>query len=143
MTTRILIVDDSKRWRLFVRSILDRSPWFQVVGEACDGVEAVTKATALLPHVVLLDIGMPRLNGIEAAKRIKQVCPASKVIFLTQETDLDVQNEALATGAVAYVLKTRAGELQNVVDRAMLHQKPQPRQPGDQSPEPAILFRGY
>ena len=67
MITRILVVDDSEQWRLLVRSILERTLSFQIVGEASDGVEAVEKAAALLPDVVLLDIGMPRLNGIEAA----------------------------------------------------------------------------
>jgi two-component system, NarL family, nitrate/nitrite response regulator NarL len=116
---RILLVDDSDQWRFLVRSILERTPWFQVVGEASDGVEAVTQATALLPDVVLLDIGMPRLNGIEAAKNIRQTCPESRIIFLTQEHDSDVRNAALATGGVAYLLKSSASsELRSVIESA-------------------------
>ena len=75
MTTRILIVDDSREWRVFVGLILRNNPSFQVIGEACDGVEAIEKVTALLPDVVLLDIGMPRLNGIEAAKTDQESLP--------------------------------------------------------------------
>ena len=121
MKTRILLVDDSEQWRLSVRLILERTAWFHVVGEACDGVEAVTQATALLPDVVVLDIGMPRLNGIEAAKKIRQACPESKIIFLTQEHDSDVRKAALDTGGVAYLLKSHANyELKTTIQTAML-----------------------
>ena len=118
--TRILLVDDSEQGRLSVRLILERTAWFQVVGEACDGVDGVTQATALLPDVVLLDIGMPRLNGIEAAKKIRQACPESKIIFLTQEHDSDVRKAALDTGGVAYLLKSHANELKTTIQTAML-----------------------
>jgi two-component system, NarL family, nitrate/nitrite response regulator NarL len=101
VTIRILVVDDSEQWRLLIRSILERTGCFLVVGEASDGVEAITKATALLPNVVLLDIGMPRLNGIKAAQKIRQTCPESRIIFLTQEHDIDVRKVALAAGGVA------------------------------------------
>lgn len=121
MKTRILLVDDSERWRLSVRLILERTAWFQVVGEASDGVEAVTQATALLPDVVVLDIGMPRLNGIEAAKKIRQACPESKIIFLSQEDDGDVRKAALGTGGLAYLLKSHANhELKTTIQTAML-----------------------
>jgi DNA-binding NarL/FixJ family response regulator len=121
VTTNILVVDDSDRWRRLVRSILENVPSFRVVGEASDGLEAIKKATTLLPDVVLLDIGMPQLNGIEAAKKIRQACPNSNIIFLTQESDNDVRRAALATGAVAYVLKSNACyELRTMVEMATL-----------------------
>lgn len=111
MTLRILIVDDCRPWRTSVRSILERNRSFQVVGEAADGIEAIQTAATLRPDVVLLDIRMPRLNGIEAARVIKQnACPESKVIFLTQEDDQDVRSVALETGAAAYVLKSNASD---------------------------------
>lgn len=115
--TRILVVDDFHAWRVIVRSILERIPSFRVVGEASDGLEAINKAAILVPDVVLLDVGMPRLNGIEAAKKIRQECPKSTIIFLTQEDDSDVKRAALATGAVAYVLKSNANyELRTTIE---------------------------
>jgi two-component system, NarL family, response regulator NreC len=119
--TSILVVDDFDPWRSFVRSILERIPSFRVVGEASDGLEAIEKAATLAPDVVLLDIGMPRLNGIETGKRIRQSSPKSSIIFLTQENDSDVRAAALATGAVAYVLKSRASdELRTMIEMATL-----------------------
>lgn len=81
MTTSLLLVDDSDRWRSLVRSMLETISSFRIVGEASDGLEAIKKAAMLLPDVVLLDIGMPHLNGIEAAKKIRQACPNSNIIF--------------------------------------------------------------
>jgi len=121
VATTILLVDDSEQWRLLVRSILQSNSWFRVVGEATDGVDAIKKAATLLPDVVLLDVGMPRLNGIEAAKEIRQACPDSRIIFLTQEADSDIQKVALANGAFAYLLKSRASyELRTTIETAML-----------------------
>lgn len=117
--TRILLVDDSLQWRLLVFSILKRTSLFQIVGEASDGLEGITKASALLPDVVLLDMAMPRLNGIEAAKTIRQVSPESKIIFLTQDGDSDVRTAALATGASGYILKSRVyDELRTAIQTA-------------------------
>jgi len=121
MTTRILLVDDFKQWRLAVRSILESAPGFRIVGEAGDGVEAVKKVITLIPDIVLLDVGMPLLNGIEAAKIIRQTCPKSKVIFLSQDEDEDVRSAALATGAIAYLLKsTDTCHLQSTIKKTLL-----------------------
>ena len=119
---RIVLADDFAPWRQIVRSILDGIPGVCVVAEASDGQEAAQKAETLLPDIVLLDISMPVLNGIEAAKRIKQSCPKSKVIFLTQQNDDDVKSIALATGAEAYLSKSAAAsELRPVVEAAMFN----------------------
>lgn len=83
-------------------------PELQVVAEASDGREAVEKAVALKPNLILLDIGLPTLNGIEAARQIRQLAPESQIIFLTQESSEDVMREALSTGASGYVVKSRA-----------------------------------
>lgn len=105
---RILIADDSAEWRVRIRSILKTRPEWQVIGEACDGLDAVHTTKALGPAIVLLDIGMPILNGVEAARRIRQNSPSSKIIFVTQENDDEIRLAALATGAENYVLKTNA-----------------------------------
>jgi|SRR5215469_10683149 len=107
---RILVVDDFAEWRVRVRSMLQARPEWKVIGEACDGLEAVQRTTELQPDIVLLDIGMPILNGIEAAKRIRQDSPSSRIIFVTQENDADIRSEALATGAERYLLKANAME---------------------------------
>jgi DNA-binding NarL/FixJ family response regulator len=120
LVTRILLVDDFVQWRLAVRSILEAVPGFRIIGEASNGLEAIEKAATLRPDIVLLDIGMPILNGIEAARRIRRVCPNSKMIFLTQEQDSDVRAAALAVGADAYLLKaTAVGDLRPAIDAAL------------------------
>ena len=116
---RILLVDDIPQWRDKVRSILKANSQWQVVGEACNGLEAVQRTAELRPDLVLLDIGMPILNGIEAARQIRQHSPAIKVIFVTQEDDVEVRGTAFDAGAEGYVLKTNAAtELLHTVDAA-------------------------
>ena len=80
-----------------------------MIGEASDGLEAVQKAEELKPDLILLDINLPELNGIEAAQRIRQLSSSSKIVFLSQYDSLDVVRAALSTGAVGYVCKTYAG----------------------------------
>jgi DNA-binding NarL/FixJ family response regulator len=106
---RIRAVDDFKDWLRQVRLLLQPRPESQVIAEASDGLEAVQKAEDLKPDVILLDIGLPKLNGIEAARRIRQRSPSSKIIFLSQNSDLDVVRAALGTGALGYVRKIDAG----------------------------------
>ena len=114
------IADDSAEWRDRIRSILKTQPGWHVIGEACDGFEAVQLTTKLCPDVVLLDIGMPFLNGIEVARRIPQGSSISRIIFVTQEHDADIRMAALATGAEAYLLKANAtSELLPAVEAAL------------------------
>jgi CheY-like chemotaxis protein len=84
-------------------------PELQVICEVADGLEAVEKAGDLQPELVLLDIGLPRLNGIEAARQIHRLCPCSKILFVSQESSADIVQAALETGAVGYVVKADAG----------------------------------
>ncbi len=117
---RILVVDDFKDWLRQVRLLLQSRPECQVIAEASDGLEAVRKAQDLKPDLILLDIGLPKLNGIEAARRIRQRSPSSKIIFLSQNSNLDFVRAALGTGALGYVLKTDAGrELLPAVDAVL------------------------
>jgi DNA-binding NarL/FixJ family response regulator len=105
---RILMVDDYKDWRSFVRLLLQSRPEWQIVCEVSDGSEAVQKAEELKPDLIVLDIGLPKLNGIKAARRIRQVSPNSKIIFLSTDNSPDVAQAALSTGAQSYVHKARA-----------------------------------
>jgi two-component system nitrate/nitrite response regulator NarL len=108
-SVRILVVDDFEPWRQQVCSILQIRPGLRVVAEIADGLEAVQEAKELQPDLVLLDIGLPNLNGLEAANRIRQVAPSAKILFLTQNNDKDIVRAALSSGAQGYVLKTDAG----------------------------------
>ena len=96
--------------------MLQTRPELRVIAEAADGLEAIQKAQKLEPDLILLDIGLPNLNGIEAAIRIRQVAAGAKIIFLTQNSDKDIVLAALGTGAHGYVLKSDAGrELLNAI----------------------------
>ena len=106
---RVLVVDDYEAFRRFVCSTLSKNPELQVVGEASDGSEAVHQAEELQPDLIVLDIGLPTLNGIEVARRIRKHAPESKILFLSQESSTDVMQEALGSGALGYVVKTHAG----------------------------------
>jgi len=106
---RVLVVEDFKPFRRLICSMISQMPQLQIVGEASDGLEAVRKAGELRPELILLDIGLPTLNGIEAARRIRARAPDSKLIFVSQQSDLNVVQEALNLGALGYVVKTRIG----------------------------------
>ena len=105
---RVLIVDDFDAWKQYVLEKLQQNPILHVVDFASDGLEAVRKALELKPDLILLDIGLPGLCGIEAAKQIRNLLPESKIIFLTQERSTDVVQAALNSGAQGYVFKTSA-----------------------------------
>lgn len=105
----VLVVDDYEPFRRFVCSLLGESPELQIDGEVSDGLEAVHKAEELRPDLILLDIGMPTLNGIEAARRIRKLSPESKILFVSQESSADIVQEAFSLGALGYVAKMDAG----------------------------------
>jgi DNA-binding NarL/FixJ family response regulator len=105
----ILVVDDAEHWRKFISFILRIDPAMEIVSEASDGTHAVQEAKNHQPTIVLLDIGLPGANGIEAGRRILKEAPNSKVIYVSQESDLEVVQEALAMGAAGYVSKIDAG----------------------------------
>jgi len=106
---RVLVVDDSEPFRKFICSTIGKRPELHIVGEVMDGLQAVQKAEELQPDLILLDIGLPSLNGIEAARRIRNLSPKSKILFVSQESSADIVREALGTGAHGYVVKTDAG----------------------------------
>jgi len=105
---RILVVEDFEPFRRFICSTLGQTPELQIVGEASDGLQAVQKAEELQPDLILLDIGLPTVSGIEAAHRICRLVPAAKVLFVSQNNDADVVTAALSNGAKGYVRKQNA-----------------------------------
>lgn len=117
---RVLVVEDFEPFRRLVCATLRSMPALQIIGETSDGLEAVRKSAELRPDLILLDVGLPTLNGIEAARRIRTLSPKSKIIFVSQQSDPDVVQEALNLGARGYVAKTRvASDLLPAVEAAM------------------------
>jgi DNA-binding NarL/FixJ family response regulator len=117
---RILVVEDFLPFRRLICATLGKKPDIEIIAEVSDGQEAVRKAEELQPDLILLDIGLRTLNGIAAARQIRQLVPDSKIIFVTQESSEDVVQEALSTGALGYVAKTTMnGSLQAAVDAAL------------------------
>jgi DNA-binding NarL/FixJ family response regulator len=117
---KILVVEDFDRFREFVVSSLRERAEFQLIYEASDGLEAVQRAEELQPDLILLDIALPRLSGIEAGRRIRTISPNSKILFVSQELCVDVVQTALHLGAQGYLLKADAGgELLPAVDAVL------------------------
>jgi two-component system response regulator NreC len=107
MPIRILLADDHVMLRQGLRALLEQAGML-VIGEASDGQEALRLAHAQPPDVAVLDIGMPHLNGIETARRLREALPQTKIVLLTMHTDEPYVLEAMQAGAVGYVLKTQA-----------------------------------
>jgi DNA-binding NarL/FixJ family response regulator len=105
---RVLIVDDFDPWRGFVIEHLRQQPNLLIIGFASDGLEAVQKAEELQPDLILLDIGLPKLDGIEVAGQIRKLAPKSKMLFVSSDSDPAVVRAAFYAGGHGYVLKTDA-----------------------------------
>lgn len=106
--SRVLIVDDFDPWRGFVIQQLSQHPHIRVLECASDGLEALKKAEELQPDLILLDIGLPKLNGIVAARQIRKRVPKAKIVFLSSDADPDVVRAAFLAGGMGYVLKSDA-----------------------------------
>jgi DNA-binding NarL/FixJ family response regulator len=104
---RILVVDDFESWRHFIVSALRKLPTVCRIYEASDGLEAVQKTERLKPDLIVLDLGLPIMNGMVAARQIHSRAPRSKILFLSQESDPDVIHEAMKFGA-GFLTKTDA-----------------------------------
>jgi DNA-binding NarL/FixJ family response regulator len=105
---RIFVADDFEPWRRFVCARLQEQQRCDIL-EISDGQDAVQRAQELQPDLILLDIGLPILNGIEAARQIRKLAPRSKILFLSENRSSDIAEEALSTGAMGYVVKSDAG----------------------------------
>lgn len=109
-TIQILLVDDHTIFRAGVRVLLEMQPDFKVIGEAEDGTKALTLTRELRPDVVLMDIAMPGVDGLSAARQIKELAPLTKIILLTQHENKEYIRPALKIGAEGYVLKRAAAD---------------------------------
>lgn len=105
---RVLVVDDYKAWRSFFSTALQKKPKLQVIGQVSDGPEAVHQAQELQPDLILLDIGLPSLNGVEAARQIQKVSPASRILFVSENRSPSIIKEVFTIGAGGYVVKSDA-----------------------------------
>lgn len=108
---RVLVVDNYEPFRRFVCSTLEPRLGLAIIYEASGGFEAVQKAEELQPDLVLLDIGLPKLNGIEVARRIRKLSPESKILFVSQESSADMVQEAMRSEGLGYVVKACAGSI--------------------------------
>jgi DNA-binding NarL/FixJ family response regulator len=130
MTVRILVVDDHPVVRHGLKTLLGEHPGWEVVAEAADGLEAVEMADRLSPDVVVLDISMPRMHGLEACRRIRQDKPECEILIVTQHDSPQMMQEALLSGARGYVVKSNAArDLLAAVDAVSQHKNFMARSP--------------
>lgn len=120
MSTKVFLTDDHKIMREGLRMLLEKHPGFEVVGEAEDGLEVIKKVRKLRPEVVIMDLGMPNLNGIEATRKIINEMPKIKIVGFSMHADRRFIVEMLKAGASAYLLKDCASEELVVAIRAVL-----------------------
>lgn len=124
LASTVLVVDDYEPFRRFVSSTLCGKPNFLILGEAQDGLEAIQQAETLQPDLILLDIGLPKMNGLEAARTIREIVPKARIIFVTQESSYEMVQEAFSVGASGYVVKAQAeNELLSALE-SVLHGRP-------------------
>jgi DNA-binding NarL/FixJ family response regulator len=120
---RILIADDHEVARRGIRALLESHPGWEVCGEVADGREAVACAGRLKPDLVLLDIGMPSLNGLDATRQIRAAAPETRVLILTMHDAEQVVREVLAAGALGFLLKSDAGRDLVAAVEALQHRR--------------------
>jgi DNA-binding NarL/FixJ family response regulator len=107
--SRILVVDDYKPWRQKICSLLRAKPEFRIVAECWNGADAVERAGELKPNLITMDVGIPELNGLEAAVRVAEVSPSSKILFISENAEPEVVSAAIDAGASGYLHKMRVG----------------------------------
>ncbi len=131
MTVRILVADDHPVVRHGLRTLLGSRPEWEIIDEAEDGIQAVERAERLKPDVVVLDVSMPKMDGLEACRRIRKRLPKSEVLIVTQHDSAQMMREALSAGARGYVVKSDAArDLLAAVEAVSQHRFFSLRKPG-------------
>ncbi|PYX78261.1 MAG: hypothetical protein DMG70_32440 [Acidobacteria bacterium] len=121
-TLRILIVDDNKALRDAVRRLLAFRPSWEICGEATNGREAIEKSVELHPDVVLMDIGMPEMDGLQATRRLGELAPEIEVLIFTEHESKHAMAAALEAGARGYLAKSRSSQLGEAIETIAQHQ---------------------
>ena len=114
-----LVVEDREDFRRFLCSTLMETTECEIVGEASDGLQAVYQAEKLQPDLILLDLGLPTLNGIQAARRIRQLSPNSKILFVSQNSSPEIAQGALQVGGHGYLVKSDTNELTSAISTVL------------------------
>lgn len=107
-SVRVLVADDYQPWLNFISATLQKEPELKIIGLVSDGQEAVQQAQQLQPDLILLDIGLPTMNGFEAASRIREISPSSRILFVSESRSPEIAEAVLSKGASGYVVKTDA-----------------------------------
>ena len=123
-TIHILVADDHELVRVGIKAVVSQCADWRVCGEASNGREAVELALRFKPEVAVLDIGMPELNGLDAARQIRQACPATEVLILTMLDSEDLVRKALAAGVRGFIFKTDTSRLLVAAIEALAQHKP-------------------
>jgi DNA-binding NarL/FixJ family response regulator len=119
-SVRILLADDHEPFRKSVRAFIEQQPNWQVCGEAADGIEAIERAQELLPHIVLMAVTMPRLDGLQATRAIREKLPSAAIIILSQNDPNVLSRQSTEVGAFSFVTKSNvAQDLVNSIEHAI------------------------
>lgn len=116
---RTLVVDDHEDLRKLLKSMLQAKTECVVIGEASNGLQAVEQAKELQPDLILLDLSLPKLNGMEVSRQILKLCPYSKIVFLSENHSPEIAQGALRIGAAGYLLKSDATELPIAIEAVL------------------------
>lgn len=115
----VLIVDDNESFRQFLfRTLLEQTAC-QVIGQASDGLEAIRKAQELQPDLILLDLGLPKLNGMDVLRRIRKLSLHPRILVVSQDSSIEIVEAALSLGAQGYLLKSDSADLSDAVEAVM------------------------
>src|SRR5215469_13347732 len=117
---RTLIVEDHEGFSRFMSLTLQEQAQCQVISQVSDGLQAIEKAEQLEPDLIVLDLGLPKLNGMEVARRLSKICPDAKMLIVSQDSSSDIVQAVLRIGVHGYLLKSDAADLPLAVD-AILH----------------------